>query len=209
LEEGYPHLQNVTVYPTFNYNDFRTNLDKATAFINPDDWLIVDMVGELWEMCQRHFTDQVFNKNIESHFLAMRQEMERYNTTRSSSDKEQKRLNPLEGFVDWPTINKLNQGAMDQLCLRNISHVYCTSKAQQLTAQDDETVRDVYSRFGYRPQGQKFLGHYFRTVIFTQRSKQGWKLNSIKDRNRGLLEGQDLTNFTTQYLKGIGGWQLV
>lgn len=209
LEEGYPHLTNVEIFPTFNYTDFSTNLDKATAFINPDDWLVVDMVGELWEMAQRHFTDQVFNRDIESHFLAMRAEMQRYNESRNPNDKQKTRLNPLEGFTDWPTINKLNQGIMDRLCLRNTSHVYCTSKAQALNSQDDEQNQDVYGRYGFRPQGQKFLGHYFRSIFFTQKAKTGWRINSVKDRNRPLLEGTELTNFTMQYLKEVAGWQLV
>lgn len=205
LESEFSDLTNVTVNTGYEYGDYILWLENTLRKVKPEDWLVVDMLGEYWDACQRYFVEQVHGKSQESYFLAMRKEMEDL----KDKPKGFQQSNPLEGRYDWPYINKLNKGFMDNLLLRNRCHIFATSKADALNPSNEEKENlDVYARFGLKPHGQKFIGHYFKTIILTGRPQSDFVLNTVKDRGREELKGTKVTDFSLTYLKNIAGWTL-
>ena len=165
------------------------------------------MLGEFWDACQRYFSEQVFGQSIENYFLSARREMEQLSL--KDRPKGFQASSPLEGRYDWPYINKLNKGFMDNLLLRNRCHILATSKADAINAAtEDKENLDIYSRFGLKPHGQKFIGHYFKTIILTGRPRKEFILNTVKDRGRDSMIGTPVNDFTLTYLKNIAGWSL-
>ena len=213
LEEEFPELSNVaTPVPCIDYPDYVDGLRKVLPVVRPDDWIIVDFIGTYWSACQRYFTEQIFGEGIESYFLAARKEMELYNSSRGRKDKEQKKVDTFDGWKDWSIINKMHDRFILDLCMRQKCHVFATSRADKLftegEAADPKENVDIYGRWGFKPEGQKFLGHNFRTILLSQKDGKDYKLNSVKDKGRELLEGATVRDFTITYLKNIAGWAL-
>jgi len=206
-EEGWD-LNNFTVYPAYEYPDYHSAFSQIRKSLRPDDWIIVDMLGEYWEACQRYFSSEIYGQDIENYFILMRREMEKNNQRAKTEKDKQKQFQPFEGWTDWPTINKMNKGFMDTLCLRSTCHILATSKADAINSKtESQTNLDVYERVGFKPQGQKYIGHYFRTIIFTQKLRNTWAMQSVKDRGRSDFNGE-VKDFVISYLKGIAGWQI-
>lgn len=205
LDQEFSDLGNVLVEPAYEYPEYIGWHKQVLPMLQPQDWLIVDMLGEFWDVCQRYYVEQVFGDSVENYFLTMRREME----SRAKKPEGFQQANPLEGRYDWPYINKLNKAFMDSLLLRNRCHIFATSKSDAINAAtEDKENLDIYSRYGLKPHGQKFIGHYFKTIILTGRPKSDFIFNTVKDRGRAELKGTTVKDFTLTYLKGIAGWQV-
>ena len=198
LDEGYDDLNNVVVTPVYGFDEYQDWIKQTVSVVNPDDWIVVDMLGDAWTAAQRYFTERVFGADLGNYFLRVRE----YNEMTEKDKRE------FDGWTDWKVINKLHQDFTNLLCLRNTCHVLCATKQTPVNARiDDSTMVGTYGRFGVRPEGQKHLGHSFRTVLLVQHpSKNRWTIQSVKDRERRALEGAELSDFTLVYLKGVAGW---
>lgn len=203
LDEGYSDLENIIVTPLYEFDEYQDWLKSTTHSIKPDDWIVCDLIGEVWSSVQRYFTDQVFQKDIGNYFLQARMQQQ-------ALKPDQKNLTVFEGMKDWTVINKLHEDFINQLCLRNTCHIFAASKANAVAERTDtKATLETYQRFGFKPQGQKYLGHNFRTILFAQHPKKDlWTVQTVKDRERKQLEGEKVTDFTLTYLKGIAGWTL-
>src|SRR5882724_4689539 len=194
LDEGYSELSNISVHPAYSFDEYQDTLKSLLHQVQPDDWIIVDLLGEAWAAAQRYFTEQVFKQDIGNYFLEVRKMME---STKDDKIKE------FEGWTDWKVINKLYQDFINPLCLRNTCHILATSKQETVNNRtDNQQTIDTYGRYGVRPQGQKHLGHSFRTILLAQHPKKDlWTLQTVKDRERRGLDGDKVTDFTLTYLK--------
>lgn len=201
LDEGYSDLTNVHVTPVYSFDEYQDALKSILPTVSPDDWLIVDMVGEAWSAAQRYFTEQVFKSDLGNYFLEVRKMME---STKNDKIKE------FEGWTDWKVINKLHQDFINPLCLRNTCHIFCTSKQETLQSKtDSKDITDTFGKFGVRPQGQKHLGHSFRTILLGQHpSRNKWVISTVKDRERVQIVGEEVKEFTLSYLRKVAGWTM-
>jgi hypothetical protein len=70
-------------------------------------------------------------------------------------------------------------------------------------------VVEMYSRWGYYPEGQKGLGYDFFSVLWCRNpGKDRWTLTTVDDHTRPRLVDQPLTSFPLDYLINTAGWVL-
>jgi hypothetical protein len=117
---------------------------------------------------------------------------------------------------DWVKINGVYRNWINSI-LRSPAHVFSCNPQDALKLptggakgwSDDKEVIDQYSRFGFKPAGQKELGHHFHTVLWMKNpAYKQWTITSVDDHTRELLDNQVVSNFVLDYLVKIARWEL-
>lgn len=194
LATDFGHLTNVEVEPVYEWTDYLSNTERVVKVMTPDDWLVIDFIGPAWDACQDYYVDQVFSKGSDEFFLEAR--------------KANAKGSALDGYKDWTVINKLYRKLPNTL-LKARGHVYATSPADAINAaMEDKDVQNIFGHVGFKPRGQKHLGHTFHTCLYLMQDRKGWKVRTAKDRGREMLKGADIGDFVTSYLMPVAGWKL-
>lgn len=92
LETDFRDLENVEVYPVFEWDDWKATITDVLARAKPGDWICIDRADVLWEAAQDYFIQQVFGEDTGDFFLRARKELEQ---------TKGKGLTPLDGWKDW------------------------------------------------------------------------------------------------------------
>lgn len=200
LDGEFAHLSNVEAYPAQNWLGCCKALDDIRPKITSKDWLVVDMLDSAWDFVQSFFVEEIFGKDIASYFLQVRRELK----GGASS------LSALKGWTDWSVINKLYQGWINEISYRLPCHIFCACKATAVRSEDEPAIRDLYSTFGARPEGEKRNTYRVHSVFLLTHDRDGFYMSTVKDRGRIRLENTPLTpgqNFATKYLQLFAGWE--
>ncbi len=195
--------ENCTIEEPWEWDEFTDIITRFRKQGTRDDWLVVDSMDKPWESSQAGFTEKVFGKDITNFFIEQRREMDKGH--------------PFSGSygVNWNVINKMYAAFQNEI-LRFPGHVFLTAPADQVQTpnprtgeggDDAETLRQ-YQRFGVKPRGQKLLGHLPHTVLLSVDTGGGWKMTTVKDRQRERMTGEDMKDFVVQYLVRRAGWKL-
>lgn len=203
LEPGsqYAHLDaraggNVHFTPVFEWVEYETTLRNYAAKAGPDDWLIVDFISTAWDAVQEHYVDQIFKADIAEFFLEARKALKGA-------------TGALDGWKDWSVINRLYRGWVNTLVHRSAGHKFLTAMTEPMREGEDKANKATYSAVGVRPKGQKHLGHIPHTILYSQMVRAGEVfLTTVKDRERQVLEGAPIKEFTIDYLVKVAGWKL-
>lgn len=193
-------LTNIHDYPCFVWTDFKQASAAIRPMIRPQDWLVIDLLDPAWEAVQAYFVEQVFNEDIEDYFLQARKE------TKGAKGN----FKALDGWKDWPVINRLYKGWANPLFLQTKANIYATAKAEPVSADtDDKETRLLFGPYGVKPKGQKETGNLFHSILLFTYPKAGeYYLTTIRDRQRAVVEKLPLSNFVVQYLVKLAGWHL-
>lgn len=198
-----PHIK---LYPCYDWSDYSTFAKDVSRFAKPTDWVIIDFITNAWQAVQSYYTEEVFKKTIGNYFIQARKELE--------SSGGGKSLGALEGWTDWSVINAVYKQWVQPLLFKGGYHIYATAKSAQLSSDkrptEDQNIRQIFLRYGVRPDGQKDLPYQFHTVLLTGYTAKSNRrtITTVKDRERPELSGKPVTNFAIDYLKEIAGWQL-
>jgi hypothetical protein len=198
---SYPDLTNIHVHQLVLWQDYVAFRNQVMPVLRPQDWLIVDFVGDAWPAVQDWFVTEVHGETPEDYFLAVRKAM------------QGKALGAFEGFTDWSVINKQYRGWFHRLINQATYNVLCTSKAEPLSNSnkptEDPTFRSVFAKVGKKTVGQKDLPYSFHTLLLAGEDARGFRtLSTVKDRERKPLEGVRINEFALDYLKAVAGWEL-
>lgn len=214
LDEKYPHLQNVAVYPSYGWADMKRltqqligNPSRGVApTITAGDWFVCDIAGRGWSQVQDWYTQELHQQSMANYFMEVRKVM---------ADGSNN-LGAFDGFTDWAVINA-EYNEWKNMVVNAQSHVWCTAEAEPVRDSGklahERAIRDIYSSVGFKPVGQKTLGHIFRTQLLFAKNKVGggyeWKFTTIKDLGRepGVVE-KVWTDFGVSYLGEIAGWKM-
>jgi hypothetical protein len=199
LSGEFSHLNNVEIYPAQDWQSCSKALEGIKPFITNNDWLVVDMLCSVWDFCQSYFVEEIFNKDIGNYFLQARKEMKA-----GSSN-----LGALKGWTDWSVVNKLYQSWINEICYQLPCNIFFTCKATKLNTEDDADVKDAYSQFGLKPEGEKRNSYRVHSVFLMTHDRHGFYMSTVKDRGRVRVENTPLTpelNFATKYLQLFAGW---
>lgn len=166
-----------------------------------DDWVAVDSMTPTWQAVQGWFSEQVFGSDIADYFLEVRMK-------KAESKDKKKALGALDGWMDWPVINK--QYAKLYSALLNIRcHKYVTAEQDKIGDDDDAEVKKLFGVYSVKPRGQKALGHRPMTVLILSKSRAGeYAVTTVKDRGRMEMEDEEIGDFAIDYLKTVAGWKM-
>ena len=200
LDGEFSHLDNVEVYPAQDWFGCRRALDDIKPKVTSKDWLIVDMLCSAWDFVQSFFVEEIFSEDIASYFLQVRKELK----------EGASNLSALKGWTDWSVINKLYQSWINEITYRLPCHIFFACKATTVRSEDELAIRDLYSTFGARPEGEKRNTYRVHSVFLLTHDRDGFYMSTVKDRGRVRLENTPLTpehNFATKYLQLFAGWE--
>jgi len=179
----------------------------------PSDWTVIDMIDNAWKTVQSYFVTEVFGDEPGQYFLMVRKEMEAGFRKTKKGDMPQSAITEgLDGWKDWAVINKLYDDWMLPIVYQIHTHVYATAKVEKLEPRTDKDpeVLTLFGELGYRPAGQKSLGHQMHTLFLFVPGKDSWYITTIKDRaGRGYFSKVKLTSLYTQYLVAKAGWPML
>lgn len=179
-------------------------MQKATPM---EDWIVTDRIDWAWDEAQSEWSENVYGRSIDEHYLLYRQEIEE----QKKKDPEKRAGNPFDGFTDWGPIKKRHQRitkALMKTTSRKVHWFACASEQEvnEKFEKDATIIRD-YGRIGARPAGEKKNGHIARSVIrFMGNNPATWRVTTVKDRERKQLDGQGISDFALDYLVGVGNW---
>ncbi len=117
---------------------------------------------------------------------------------------------------DWVKINGVYRNWINSI-LRSPAHVFSCNPQDPLRLptgsgkgwSDDREVIEQYSRFGFRPSGQKELGHHFHTVLWMKNPGfRKWTITTVDDHTRELLDNSEVHNFVLDYLVKVAKWSI-
>jgi hypothetical protein len=185
--------------------------DYQTNPIKFDDWTIVDMADNAWKTVQSYFITEVFGDDPGDYFLMIRKEMEAgLRKTAKGGMPESAVMEGLDGWKDWGVINKLYDDWMMPIVYQIHTHVYATTKVEKLMrTEKDPEILQLFGELGYRPAGQKALGHQMHTIFLFLPGKDSWHVTTVKDRaGRTYFSKTRLTSFYLQYLCAKAGWPM-
>ena len=205
---------NYTIYPV-DSTDWKEQLDavsEAGKIAESGDWLHYDMITDSWEAVQGWFTNELFNKDLADYFLEARKGIQSHNA-RAKEDKglkERKSMQPFEGFTDWAVINP-EYKRLYKVFMTTRAHVTIVAEEAQINKDnDDRMTRATYGEVGYKPKGQKKLGHIPHTVIrLTKNARDEWLMTGVKDRGRELADEEGFEDFARAYLMKTAKWKVV
>lgn len=189
----------------YDWNDYMAFLKLVLKSARPQDWVIVDFIGAAWATVQTYYVEQVFHQDMGNYFLQARKNL----------DAKASSLAALDGWVDWSVINPLYKQWVQPLLFKGRYNVYATAQADQLSGDkkptEDAQTRATLLQYGVKPKGQKELLYQFHTVLLTGRDPRSGArtITSVKDRERTEVSGKVVKSFTVDYLKDVGGWELV
>lgn len=195
-------LKNITLFKAYTWEDHeQAMIQIMKAKPRENDWIVVDLFNETWELVQNYYTLKVFGSELDDYWL-------KYRTVAAASIKDSS-VNPLDGWQDWPVIKKIYKDFTDKFLLKsgcNIIGITGVDKVNEKTDQLD--IIQNFGRFGVRPSGNKKTGHWFDTIIFVKALKPGdHYMTTIKDKGRQPLEGVKITDFAIQYMMARAGWR--
>jgi hypothetical protein len=210
LEDDFSGLHNVEPMVVEDWAEFTLGVREFLAEIDTYTksgetprqelpWLGIDMSDVTWDWAQAYFVDQVFNEGIDEYFIRARKELE----------PGAKKVNPMEGWVDWPVINKIFQARWNPLTKGRNYHLFLTAKGGDVRREEKQN-RELYDAIGSMPTGEKRMGHRVHTILFSSKTtkKNEWHLTTAKDRGRKMLDNEVITDFAGDYLEDIAGWEL-
>lgn len=176
-------------------------LDLCRKHVALDDWVSIDSVTATWPSVQGWFIEQVHSEDIGEYFLEVRKE-------KAKAKEEKKTLGALDGWMDWPVINKVYAKFYTKL-LNLPCHWFLTAEQGRVSDEDDKDVKGMFGPYNVKPNGQKRLGHKPNTVLWLTKSRKGnYGMTTVKDRGRVECEDDGWEDFAKDYLADVAGWKL-
>lgn len=203
LATAFTDLTNVETIPAEDWTDWAENIPKIASKMDANDWLAVDSATSTWDAVQAWFVEKIHGTDIDEWFVAKRMEKE----NAGSGDKRGfAALSGSDG--DWQVINKTYFKGFYNALLKVPGHVYLTAEQAKIDKEDDKDTKSAYGGTGFKPKGQKRLGHVPMTTLWLTKSGTGsWRMTTIKDRGRREMDDEKLENFAVDYLQGVAGWK--
>lgn len=200
---GKPEFRcNVVVHKLDN-GDFKGHVDLLNELrgnVNPQDWVVVDMLTPLWAAAQDHFTNGVFGSNVEDYFFQVRI---------AKGEKGMTINEFLDGSTDWGTINKLYAAGVSNNLINMGCNVAATAEVAKVGKEGAED-RDNFKLFGplgLKPAGQKRIPHIFHSIILLHVTRdRDYLATTLKDRGNELLVDEPWEDWGIEWLRDQMMW---
>lgn len=213
LDTDFTDLKNVIVYPANEWSDVMPIVSKLRREVGGDDWVVIDSMTPTWDWVQSDFIEKVHGADDDDYFMEVRIQKQRL--IDNPKEKNPGSLGALEGWMDWPVINKRYAKLYKELFVMPC-HVYMTAEGAKIQEPeggkggDDRATRNEFGAYGVKPKGQKRLGFVPQTVLLLGKGRRGdYTMQTVKDRGRVDQEDVELGSFMTDYMVKVAGWRPV
>lgn len=179
-------------------DDWRATLatvQELSAQAGKGDWLVLDSASPTWPALQGLFITLRHGDN----FLDVFDRKGQAAATQTT-----------DADINWQAVNAEYAKLYKALFLTK-AHVLVTAEADVIDEKKaEQKIKQLYGTYGFKPKGQKNLGHSTHTVLFAGRKRAGeFHLSTVKDRGREELEQQEITDFARDYLLKVAKWRPV
>lgn len=185
-------------YDTTEWGLYIPQINEWRKVAGRNDWLVLDSTTPTWSAVSSWYSDQLFGKDKAAHMLQLKKD--------SKSDREFHKA--MSDSMNYTIINA-EYFKLYAVLARWPGHVYLTAEQDTIREEDEKGTRDVYGPIGFKPKGQKAIGHRTNTVLWMSRNRAGeWLMSTMKDRGREYMNKVVTTDFAADYLQGIAGWKM-
>jgi len=207
---------NVHVHAAYEYDEFIAAQKKIAPLVVPQDWVILDMMEMPWKKTSDYFVLKLHEETKAEYLLDARKKMLAVGDKTSKGKEAQLLSTALQGRKDWPVINAFYDEFIMPIVYQWKCHVYATTRADEISKDDDPETISLFKGIGLKPAGQKALGHQFHSIfLFThtrgtkQRPKGTWHITTVKERgDRPYFFEETLTDLYMQYMVDRAGWDI-
>ena len=182
---------NLSYFRLDSWAKLKEGVQYAMATLGPKDWLVFEMLGQMWDGAQSEYSRRVYGEDISEHLLALRadaqKELQEIGADMRSGDaskrKEANRIvsgkmqySGMEGRTDWSVIKRMhNDEIFDFVKLRAPFNILSTTSLTPLS--EDELQKGKWPLFhgvGRRPEGEKHQVHRHDTIIICDNKNNQW-----------------------------------
>jgi len=183
--------------------EWDTFADKLAEIIatgdHDTDVLTIDPATVTWEIVQAWWIDSVQGTDIADFMAELR---------RDTKDSKEYAA-ALAETMQWPAINKQYQQKFYRRYHAWRGHAILVCEAAEVGRGADNDEKALYGHIGFKPKGQKTLPHVSSTNLFLDHPKRDvWRMTSVKDRGRTLMDKQAFDEFAIDYLVDTAGWEM-
>lgn len=186
-------------------------IDAYNTPIKPNDWVVTDKANNAWSRVQSYFVESVFGEDFGDYFLKIRKELrEKDDIGKSGKKMTSVSLEAIDGWKDWPVINKLYEDFMLPLIYRVHCNIYAATDVDKLDNKEkDPQILNMFGKLKIKPAGQKAIGGQFHSIFLLIPDETKWLIKTVKDRSgRAYFDKTPLFSFYKQYLVAKAGWTL-
>lgn len=169
-----PKAKEVSQKVEYHFVDDMADVFEAVKVIKekvkPNDWIIIDLVSDFWELAQHKFMEEASGGNILGYVKRM--------------SENKKAFGLFEGSK-WQYIKKLDNYVLEQLVVSPKCNVLGVAAEKDLKIEQAMTgkVKQVeFMAAGSRPAGQPQLSYKFNTIVFLGQQKQKRYFQVMGDR---------------------------
>jgi len=168
-----------------SWKDVRKIFRHIRKRIKSKDFLLLEHLGQLWDMAQSYYIKQVFTKATGDFYIELRRRL-----IQSKKDEQAR----LDGWKDWSIIKKLHNTDFMDVVTRGINcNIVATSSAGELYEfEKDKDLRNLYSSVGLKPEGEKHNAYRFDVVLCLGRTGNKFFFTPVKLRGRPLFGRTDI-----------------
>ena len=183
----------VTVVDSDDWVSTITAVKEKAEAAEKGDWLVLDSVSPSWGALQAHFITLRHGDNF----------LDAFNRRGEATG-----VQTTDADINWQAVNAEYARLYKALFL-SPAHVLLTAEADPIDdKRADQKIKQLYGLYGFKPKGQKALGHSTHTVLFAGRQRTGeYHISTVKDRGRDDLEKEPLNDFAKDYLMKVARWR--
>lgn len=136
--------------------DAQIKMAQMILGIKPDDWVIVDLISDFWDMAQNKFIEDASGGDPSTYILR--------------AAKDPKKFGLFSGQM-WQYIKNLDDNLVNNVILRLNCNVLAVASEKDLEVEKaiggklSETSKD-FTEVGAKPAGQKRLSYKFNSIVY-------------------------------------------
>lgn len=198
----------VVLYHCDSWEDYRLAIAQIIDTASLDDLLLIDSGTHLWAKATQWGVSKVMGVDMDEYLVDWFVKQKEA----GKGGKEGQQALVSDGL--YTPINAEWERHVTSLFTRPPCHLIVTAEAKELRSdgKDSKDIKGLYGEHGYKPDGQRSMGHKLRSVLLMTKGGMGqWWVTMVKDWGRegdeGAWEREEVDDFPGQYLKGLAGWK--
>lgn len=158
-------LHRATIWTPTDFSEYRDITADIIANAGPEDWIIIDMLSNVWEQMPSWWMNNVYGEDEFTYWVQVRREI--IAAEEAGKRGHEKQFGGTAG-VDWQMIGKAYRGWEKRISLGAPCHVYVTSNEAEIDERFDKSgqQRQQYAvTNAVGPKTEKGVGHRFHTIM--------------------------------------------